>query len=80
LSRVEEVPARSMKRKGLEAKSWEQRSCGVGHWGTVGNGDCWGTAGGILFFLLRNIVIVKYILKRSQENSGKSGGPVLKWE
>jgi hypothetical protein len=30
LSRVERVPARSMKPKGLLAQSWEQRSCGVG--------------------------------------------------
>ena len=30
LSRGGRVWARSMKRKELEAKSWEQRSCGVG--------------------------------------------------
>jgi hypothetical protein len=29
LRRVEKVPARSMETKGLRAKSWKQRSCGV---------------------------------------------------
>jgi len=53
LSRVDGIPARSMKRNGLRAKSWGQRRCRVGEgW----NRKLLGMTGGIRVFLIWYII------------------------
>ena len=81
LGRGGRVPARSMKRNGLRAKSWEQRSCGV----VEGEEAAWhvdpeGRDNLQAPRLTRYIATVQYIYKQSQGNNKENAGAVPKWE
>jgi hypothetical protein len=90
LGRFVRVWARSMKRKGLQAKSWEQRSCGVGlglgreflgEGRSISDFSCWG------IFVLLNISLsrVKEIVRKirvefQNGNEGLGIGSQRSWK